>query len=217
MGLDISREMLNLLPQAWLESGSPDPVPARVLGDALRPPFERHRWAEVVLLGNSLGFAGKAADRLLDEAEELVAPGGVLVVEIAPAPGERSKYLARLPPSSVARLLGAPVRAVLARLDREGFRTEPPRHATPKSFRRFAVRELQDRLQRAGWEIAETVAVAPALGSDPLRVEAVRTDSKAWLHLLNLEEEVGRRAERWVEAAAVLLAARRPSSKRMVK
>ncbi len=217
VGIDISREMLNLLPQAWLASGSPDPVPARVLGDALRPPFERHRWAEVVVLGNTLGFAGTAADRLLNEAEELVAPGGVLLVEIAPAPGERSRYLARLPPSSVARLLCAPVRAVLGRLDREGFRPDPPRHLTPESFRRFTVPEVQERLQRTGWEVTETLAVAPALGSDPLRVEAVRKDPKAWPHLLELEEAVGLRPERWGEAAAVLLAARRPSSKRMVK
>ncbi|MGA8091913.1 MAG: class I SAM-dependent methyltransferase [Thermoplasmata archaeon] len=217
VALDISREMLNLLPQAWLASGSPDPAPHRVLGDALHSPFERHRWAEVVVLGNTLGFAGNGADRLLDEAEELVAPGGVLVIEIAPAPGERSRYLARLPPSSVTRLLRSPVRAVLGRLDREGFRTEPPRHATPESFRRFTVREVQDRLRYTGWEVTETVAVAPALGADPLTVEAVRADLKAWPHLLNLEEEIGRRPERWVEAAAVLLSARRPSSKRMVK
>ncbi len=217
VALDISREMLNLLPQAWLASGSSDPAPDRVLGDALHSPFEHHRWAEVVVFGNTLGFAGKGADRLLGEAEELVAPGGVLVIEIAPAPGERSRYLARLPPSSVARLLRSPIRAVLARLDREGFRTEPPRHATPESFRRFTVREVQDRLLRTGWQVTETVAVSPALGPDPLRVAAARTDPKAWPHLLNLEEEVGRRPERWVEAAAVLLSARRPSSKRMVK
>lgn len=217
VALDISREMLNLLPEAWAASGSTDPPPDRVRGDALHPPLVRGRGAEVIVFGNTLGFSGKAADRLLDEAERIVAPGGILVVEIAPAPGERSRYLARLPPSSVARLLRSPTRAVLARLDREGFRPEPPRHETPESFRRFAVRELQDRLVGDGFEMVETVAVAPALGPDALRIEAVRGDAKAWPHLLDLEEEVGRRPERWSEAAAVLLSARLPSSKRMVK
>jgi len=140
VALDISREMLNLLPEAWAASGSTDPPPDRVRGDALHPPLVRGRGAEVIVFGNTLGFSGKAADRLLDEAERLVAPGGILVVEIA-----------------------------------------------------------------------------PALGPDALRIEAVRGDAKAWPHLLDLEEEVGRRPERWSEAAAVLLSARLPSSKRMVK
>jgi SAM-dependent methyltransferase len=217
VALDISLEMLNLLPGAWAASARPDPPPDRVRGDALHPPFERGRWAEVIVFGNTLGFAGKGADRLFDEAEQLVAPGGTLVIEIAPAPGERSRYLTRLPPSSVARLLRSPTRAVLGRLDREGFRSELSRHANAESFRRFSVRELQDRLSRNGFDMVETVAVAPALGPDAVRIGAVRADPKAWPHLLDLEEEVGRRPERWVEAAAVLLCARRPSSKRMVK
>ena len=217
VALDISWEMLNLLPEAWVAAGSPGPAPDRVLGDAVRPPFDRRQWAEVVVFGNTLGFAGKGADRLLEEAEALVAPEGALLLEVAPGPGERARYLARLPPSSVARLLRSPVRAVLPRLDREGFRTVPPRHSTGVSFRRFTVREIQDRFRGAGWEFTETVAVAPVLGPDPLRIDAARADPKAWPHLLDLEEVVGRRPERWVEAAAVLLSARRPSLKRMVK
>jgi SAM-dependent methyltransferase len=217
VALDISREMLDLLPEAWVASGSPFPAPDRVRGDALHPPFERGRWSEVIVLGNTLGFAGKGADRLFDEAAQLVAPGGTLVIEIAPAPGERSRYLARLPPSSVARLLRSPTRAVLGRLDREGFRSEPPRHSTGDSFRRFSAPELRDRLERNRFEMIECVAVAPALGPDAKRIAAVRSDAKAWPHLLELEEEVGRRPERWTEAAAVLLSARRSSSMRMVK
>lgn len=217
VALDISREMLDLLPDAWATSGCPSPSPDRVRGDALHPPFERGRWSEVIVFGNTLGFAGKGGDQLFDEAEQLVSPEGTLVIEIAPAPGERSRYLARLPPSSVARLLRSPTRAVLGRLDREGFRSEPPRHATGESFRRFSVPELKDRLSRTGFEVIETVAVAPGLGPDAERIAAVRADAKAWPHLLELEEEVGRRPERWAGAAAVLLSARRPSSKRMVK
>ena len=145
------------------------------------------------MFGNALGFAGREADRLLLQAEELVAPDGVLLVEVAPGPGERSRYLARLPPSAVARLLRSPVRAVLGRLDREGFRTEPPRRASAGPFRRFSAEDLRNRLERAGWEIRETVAVAPALGPDPVRVAAVHDDAKSWPHLLELEEEIGRR------------------------
>jgi hypothetical protein len=172
---------------------------------------------EVVLLGNTLGFAGRDADRLLDESLELVTFGGTVLVEIAPAPGERSQYLARLPPSTMARLFRAPLSAILSRLEREPFRTEPPRHPTPRSFRRFRVDELHARLGSRGWEIRETVAVAPALGPDATRISAVRTDPKAWARLLDLEEEVGHRPERWAGAAAVLVAARRPSSMSMIK
>jgi SAM-dependent methyltransferase len=217
VALDLSREMLNLIPDTWTASGRSDPVPSRVLGDALRPPFERGRWAEVVALGNPLGFAGAEADQLLAAAESLVRPGGVFVLEVAPSSGERSRYFARLPPTSLARLLYAPRPAVLARLDREGFRSEPARRAAEGSFRRIAALQIHDRWKRQGWELLETSAVAPALGADPVRAEAVRADARAWPRLLDLEEEVGRRAERWVGAAAVLLCARRPASKRTVK
>jgi len=217
VALDISREMLSLVPRSWRASRSTGPVPHRIRGDGVRPPLEPGRWAQVVLLGNALGFAGERAGRLLEESERLIAPGGRLLVEIAPAPGERSSYLARLPPSAIARLLLSPVRAVLGRLDREGFRPEVPRHRTPATFHRFSVAELHTRWRALGWEVLETVAVAPALGADPIRIQAVRKEEKAWAHLLEMEEEVGRRAARWPGAAAVLLAVLHPSSMRMIK
>ncbi len=217
VALDLSREMLNLVRAAWVASGSPGPVPDRVLGNALRPPLEPDRWAEVVAMGNTLGFAGREAEVMLTRAEDLVAPGGTLVIEIAPGPGERSRYLARLPASSLARLLRAPLKAVLGRLDREAFRAEPIRRAAGESFRRFAVTEIHDRWTRTGWEITETIAVAPCLGPDSTRIEAVRSDETSWKRLLSLEEEVGRRPERWQPAAAVLLSARHTGCKRTIK
>ena len=217
VALDISREMLNLLPGVWAESGMNRPRPDRVRGDALRPPLAPRRWDEVVVLGNTLGFAGSDAESLLSQATELVSPRGLLLLEIAPGPGEHSRYLARLPPSAAARLLRAPVRAVLPRVDREGFSVELPRRRNPGAFRRFSAREVTDRLARDGWEVEETIAVAPVLGPDRVRIDSVRSEPGAWIHLIDLEEQVGRRAERWEPAAAVLLAARRPSSKRMIK
>lgn len=209
VALDLSREMLSLLPATWSSFGRREVVPERILADALWPPLAPSACAEVVVLGNTLGFAGPAAERLLALAEDLVAPGGLLLLEIAPGPGEHAVYLTRLPPSSVARLLRAPTRAVLARLDREGFRKEPYRRATPKSFRRFTADEVRGRLHARGWDVRETVAVAAALGPDPARIDSVRADPKAWTHLLEIEEEVGRRHERWASAAAVLLSAAR--------
>ncbi|MGA8604400.1 MAG: class I SAM-dependent methyltransferase [Thermoplasmata archaeon] len=217
VALDLSREMLKRIPDVWVNSGRKGPVPSRVLGDALRPPLEPGHWAEVVALGNPLGFAGPEADRLLETMEDLVRPGGSLLLEVAPSSGERSRYLGRLPPSSLSRFLRAPVPAVLARLDREGFRPEPSRKVTEGSFRRFPPLELHERWRRSGWEVIESMAVAPALGADPRRSAAVRSDHQAWSHLLDLEEQVGRRRERWSGAAAVLLCARSPPSKRTVK
>ena len=217
VALDLSRTMLTMVPDAWVALGRADAAPDRVRGDAARPPLAAGRWSEVVAFGNTLGFAGENADRVLDAAERLTSPEGILLLEIAPGPGERSNYLGRLPPSSVARLLRSPVRAILSRLDREGFREEPPRHATPPTFRRFSVPMMVDRLRGSGWTVNETMAVAPALGPDAVRAEAARTDPKSWARLLELEEEIGRRPERWKSAAAVLLSAHRGSSMRMIK
>jgi len=217
VALDVSPEMLALVPRAWEDGGSHGPVPERILGNGCCPPLARGAWAEVVVLGNTLGFAGRSAGVLLEEAEQLVAPSGLLLIELAPSSGERSEYLARLPATAVRRLLHAPLGAVRGRLDREPFRLEPPRHDTPREFRRFTAEELGERLSMRGWELRETIAVAPSLGADAERVAAVRPDPKSWARLLDLEEEVGRRSERWPSAAAVLVAARRPSSMRMIK
>jgi len=69
---------------------------------------------------------------------------------------------------------------------------------------------VQDWLESEGLEIEETLAVAPALGADPERVAAVRPDPAAWRRLLELEELLGRAPARWENAAALLVAARRP-------
>lgn len=213
VAVDISREMLRSLPGRWTsqEGSHPVPLPDRVLADALHPPLERGRWSEVVAFGNTAGFAGAQALDHLAEAEQLVAPGGVLLLETAPGSGERSAYLARLPPTSVARLLSAPPAAVLGRLDRESFRKVPARREGPSSFRRLTIEELGVRWQRLGWVVRETLAVAPLLGADPVRVAEVRAVERSWKKLLELEETVGRRPERWPNASAVLISVQRPS------
>jgi hypothetical protein len=55
------------------------------------------------------------------------------------------------------------------------------------------------------------MAVAPALGADADRVAAVAASPKAWSRLLELEEQLGREADRWAGAAAVLMAVSRAS------
>lgn len=178
----------------------------RVRGDALSPPFAPRSFGVVALIGNALGFEASAGERMLSAVEALVAPAGVLLLEIAPGPGERSNYLARLPPTAVRRLLAAPPAAVRPRIEREGFRTEPARHRSA-GFRRWTVEELDRRWALRGWARTEAVAVAPALGADPERLEQVARDPRAWARLEELEELLGREPPRWNAAAAVLLAA----------
>jgi len=209
VAVDLSREALGRIPD--------DPAIDRIRADARRPPLASGTFALVALLGNALGFAGEEGGGLLEAAEALVRPGGLLLVEIAPGPGERSRYLARLPPRVVARLLRAPVGAAVPRVEREGFDPEPARKRSPGTFARWEAPALLDRWSGAGWVPAETIAVAPGLGPDAARLEAVRADPKAWGHLLELEERLGRPAPRWKRAAAVLLAVERPTEKRRVK
>jgi SAM-dependent methyltransferase len=183
----------------------------RVRGDALRPPFPPAGFAEVALIGNALGFEHTSGEELLSAVETLVAPGGRLVLEVAPGPGERSRYLGRLPPGAVRRLLAAPPKAVLPRVEREGFAEEPARHR-PAAFRRWTAKELHARWSPPGWVVRETMAVAPALGADAARLAEVARDPAAWLRLTELEEAIGRDPRRWRNAAAVLLAVEHPPS-----
>jgi len=207
VALDLSRAMLR-----WSPPGSSAADRGRidaVQGDGIDPPVRRDSFNTVALLGNTLGFAGPESGRLLKAAIELVGPGGVLLVEVAPGPGEHSRYLARLPATAVGRLLRAPPRALLGRIEREGFEPDPPRRAGTDAFRRMKAEELRATLERAGFHVEEVLAVAPALGSEPERVAEVRLDPKGWEHLLAIEETLGRSPERWPSAAAVLLAAAR--------
>jgi len=208
VALDLSGEMLRFRPSG--------PVPApgalldRVIADALRPPFVAERFGTVALLGNAVGFAGADATRVLESAERLLSPAGTLIAEIAPGPGERSRYLARLPPSAVGRLFEAPPRAIVPRIAREEFVPEPRRHRE-RGFQRLSAAELLERWRPPRWELRECVAVAPALGPDQDRIARIRPVPKAWAHLLEVEETIGREPDRWPGAAAVLLAVRRVS------
>ena len=78
------------------------------------------------------------------------------------------------------------------------------------------VADLAEWIRRGGWTIREVLAIAPVLGADAARIERVRSDAKAWGHLLSLEEEIGRRSDRWLEAAAVVMAAQRNSSEHTI-
>jgi len=213
VALDLSWEMLAVGRELSQEAPrSPGGWVSRVRGNAVRPPLRERAFAEVALVGNTLGFEAESGEILLQAVEALVAPGGVLVLEIAPGPGERSRYLGRLPASAVRRLLAAPPAAVLPRLLREGFLREPERHR-PRSFRRWSPAELRERWHVRGWSVGEVMAVAPALGPDQARLREVARDRRAWERLLELEEQLGRAPSRWPAAAAVLVAASAPAVK----
>ncbi len=210
VALDLSSSMLAVGRELAGDPGAEASI-ERVRGDALRPPLRAGGFEEVALLGNALGFETHRGPSLLDRAEELVAPGGLLLLEVAPGPGETSRYLSRLPAGAVRRLLAAPLRAIVPRVEREGYAAEPVRH-DDAAFRRWSVPELERRWAASGWKLVDVLAVAPALGPDAARVAAVAADPRAWVRLLELEEAVGRSRARWSRAAAVLLAAERPRS-----
>ncbi len=209
--------MLRELPSYWTSRHISGPVPDRVRGDATRPPFALGIFREVVALGNAIGSAGASSEQLLDETMRLVGPRGTLLLEIAPGPGERSRYLARLPVSSVGRLLRAPVAVLLARIRAEGFDPEPRRRPEIGAFRHMTREEVAERLESAGWTVEEVLAVAPVLGPDPRRVQEIALDPKAWGHLLRIEEALGQDRERCARAAAVLVAAVRGPSMHSIK
>jgi SAM-dependent methyltransferase len=183
-----------------------------VQGDAVAPPFRPAQFHRVVLLGNVLGFAEADARELLSRSSELVAPGGRLLIEFVAGPGERSRYLHRLPAGVIARLLAAPVRAVQPRVEREGFDRVREKETGGRHFRRFQASEVQAEVRAAGFDVREVIAVGPSLGNDASKLGAIRAAPTAWTHLLELEEAIGRQPDRQREAAAILLAAERTAA-----
>jgi len=215
VALDLSATALRYLAERWAGRAA-GPVPERVRGDGARPPFRAGSFGVVALLGNTLGFAEDRADRVLAASLSLVAPSGRIVLEIAPGAGEISCYFARLPASSLGRLLRAPVPLLVQRVQREGFATMADRRKSPGSFRRIDVDAITAALSTSGFAVREAMAVAPALGGKPERLEAVHGDAKAWDHLLELEETIGRSPDRFPRAAAVLVAAERTTSEHTI-
>lgn len=209
IALDLSTRALAFLAESWPVGPAAPNLPDRVRADAVAPPFRTGSFGTVVLFGNTLGFAAENSEAVLRSAGSLVAPAGRLLMEIAPGPGEYSRYLTRLPTGSMVRLLRAPTAAVLPRIEREGFRALPARKSIPGPFRRIRVPEALEGFRSEEWKVLESMAVGPALGSEADRLSAVREDGKAWGRLLELEEELGRRPDRWVAAASVLLAIER--------
>jgi len=205
---DIGREALVQLKERW-PAGVP--TPDRVRSDLVGAPFAEAAFGTVVALGNLVGFAGPESEHLIERLVSLVGPTGTILLEIAPGPGERSRYLRRLPTGAVGRLLRAPTRAILPRVTREGFDPVPARRRAGPEFRRWDPGTLAHLLEVAGFDVREIRAVAPTLGADPERIEAIAHDPVGWAHLLELEESVGGTPARWPKAAAVLLAAERRS------
>jgi SAM-dependent methyltransferase len=210
VGIDLSWEMLRYTPPIGpMERRS---CADRIRGDALAPPFRPGAFGMVQMLGNVLGFNGNSGEELWEASLDLVAPHGRVIVEIAPGPGEKSRYLSRLPPTVVARLLGGTGHGLSAAIEREGFQPIRADAAAGPGFRRWTAGELLPRLRSRGFDPLEVMAVAPLLGADPLRVEAVRCRPRSWEGLLRWEEASGRDPERWDRSAALLIAAQKTAS-----
>ncbi len=205
--LDLSIRMLARARKQWREEVYPAEPAAFVRGDAVRLPFRERKFSVITLLGNTLGFALNNAEEILDSVASSIAKNGNLLIEIAPGSGERSRYLHRLPPGAVRRLFRSSLPAIYGRVMQEGFVVLPPRGGSKVGFRRMSAAELARLLRERGFSIRETIAVAPSLGAEPERIEAVAGDPISWGRLVELEEELGRNSERFPAAAALLVAA----------
>ncbi len=210
--LDLSFNMLREVRTRWADVAPAQPLPHLIRGDAARPPFVRRSFEEVAALGNSLGFSGNAVEGLWTTLIELVRPGGTLVLEVAPGPGGRSRYLCRLPVGAVRRTLAAPLQLVLSRVRREGFRSTGLSKAELHGFRRFGPAEISERLRKNRFRLAEVMAVAPALGHERDRLKSLRRDLSVWKSVVELEELLGHDPEVLGDASALLVAARAPDS-----
>jgi SAM-dependent methyltransferase len=208
VALDISDGMLRALRGRW-DAASHGETPDLVRADAVHPPVRPGACREVVALGNPIGFAGGEAHRLLAEAVGLLAPGGTILLETVCGPGERSRYAARLPPTAVGRLFRSPVPLLRTRIEREGFELEPDRDPGRHGFRPVPLAEIDRAFRPAGVKVVEAMAVAPVLGFEPERAEAVELDPAAWANLLAVEEEVGRQPVHCRVAASLLVAGHR--------
>lgn len=209
MLLDLSRTMLQKARETLGRVPSSGQPIGFLVGNGRNPPFRPHTFAQVLLLGNLLGFASTSAHELLQRCAELVRPDGQLLLETSPGSGESSRYLHRLPPTVIRRLLRSPLRALVPRVIREGFLPSRSAEKSGKDFRRLTAEEASSWLSKSGFEVGETLSVAPCFGVAREALEMVRPDESGWSRLLELEEEIGSRPDRWDDAASLLVSARK--------
>ena len=148
----------------------------------------------ILALGNIVSFASRDAPVLLSELARVCRPGARVVADF-PSPVGSAQEFFRL--ASRRRFLGRVLRRpryyfVDQVLD-SGFQPFAPRRLGRWEFRFYTAEQASEELERAGFDVVDTMSVAPIARMDDRVIAVARRDAHTWRSLLRIEERAGRR------------------------
>jgi len=148
----------------------------------------------VLALGNIVSFASRDAPVLLTELARVCRPGSRIVADFPSPVGSLQEFF-RL--ASRRRLLGRVLRGpryyFVDQVLESGFQPFAPRRLGRWEFRFYTAEEAAGELDRAGFDVVDTMSVAPVARMDDRVISAARRDRRTWQSLLGIEERAGRR------------------------
>lgn len=193
---DASRAMLLEARRTMAQMRVPRSSSSPIQADARWLPARKGTFSAVTVLGNVVGFAGRDAVRLLREATDAVAPGGILVLETFAPVTAIPKTLCQLSTRDWARLLEEDHALALGRLLEGGFRTlpgNPGREGKTSQFRFLSGSVLESEMIRSGLDRTDQLVAAPLSGGDPDLVARIAKLGVGYAaQLLKMENRAGR-------------------------
>jgi len=197
VAVDISGPMLRALGRRTRGArGSALLRRVRAAGEVL--PFRDGSFRAAVAYGNILGFSGRGGDRLLAELARVVRPGGTLVLDVGSPVGSATEFLESAARQRfLLRILRDPEYYFVNHVLRSGGRGHQP-YAPERmgyfEFDFYTVPAAERALRRAGFRVVYRMALAPIGAFRDRLTTLAQRDPRAWRNLIELEEQVGRRA-----------------------
>ena len=193
----------------------------RVRGAGEHLPFRPGAFRAAVVYGNILGFSAGGGDQLLAELARVVAPGGVLILDVSsPVAAITEFFSAAARRRFLLRILRDPeyyLFSVHTNLRDRSHQPYAPERMATWEFDFYTVAGAESALTDAGFRPIDRMAVG-AIGAFRDRIAAIaHREGAAWKNLLEIEEVVGRRPGALETGHGFVMAAVRSSRRRRTR
>ncbi len=212
LAVDLSRNSLRAARRRTATRG-PTVHWIQAMGEQL--PLAPQSVDHAVALGNIVCFAYREGDRLVAELSRVVRPGGLLIADFASAAAAVQEFVYVASQRRILpRLLRRPRYYLIDRVLRTGDQPWAPHRYARWAFRFYTVDEAVRLLDHHGFDVVDTLAMAPTAAHQPRAATIAAREPATWRALLRIEEEVGRRPGVFETGNGFAIAARRRGDRR---
>jgi len=195
-GVDLSLPMLRALRRRQRAQGGFERLRrVRAAGEHL--PFRDGAFRAAVVYGNILGFSATGGPQLLCEVARVVAPGGVLILDVSSPVAAVTEFLsAGAERGFLRRILRDPENylfSVHRQLRDRAHQPYAPQRMAFWEFDFYTVDGAESALVTAGFRPIDRMAVGAVAAFRDRLTTIARRERGTWANLVELEEVVGRR------------------------